>query len=203
MFQLAPLPLTERALNKFGELFTQYLKEAIEKKQYPYGNPQRGVSDKVASGRLLNSINHSVEIDTDGNPTLVLEYIDYFENVNFGRRKEKGRFVRKKGRLVLEGGVPIPALLEWIKVRGLQGRNKKGQFIPRLSFAFAIQQNIFKYGIRKTKIYDEGLDGLLNFVDNPPPGLGDEWQDIFDMIAQDVNVFLDKTITKELPSKIE
>lgn len=190
MFQLAPLPLTERALNKFGELFTQYLKEAIQKQQYPYGNPQRGVSDKVASGRLLNSIKHSVEIDTNGDPLLVIEYIDYFENVNLGRRKEKKK-------------VPINAILDWIRVRGLQGRNKKGRFIPRLSFAFAIQQNIFKYGIRPTKIYDEGIDGLLNFVENPPPGLGDEWQDVFDMIAEDVNQFLDKTITIELPSNIE
>ena len=56
MFQVAPLPLTERALNKFGELFTQYLKEEIKKKQYPYGNPQRGFGDKVASKKLLDSI---------------------------------------------------------------------------------------------------------------------------------------------------
>jgi hypothetical protein len=190
MFQLAPLPLTERALNKFGELFTQYLKDSIEKKQFPYGNPQRGLGDKVASGRLLNSISYDVEIDTNGDPTLVLSYIDYFENVNFGRRKEKKR-------------VPINAILDWIKVRGLQGRNKKGQFIPRLSFAFAIQTNIYKFGIRPSNIYDKGLDGLLDFVENPPPGLGDEWQDVFDMIAEDVNVFLEKTINIELPSKIE
>lgn len=189
MFQVAPTPLTQRALSKFGELFTQYIKEAIEKKQYPYGNPQRGVSDKVASGRLLNSIKYDVEVDANGDPVLVLSYIDYFENVNLGRRKE-----RKK--------VPVSAILDWIKVRGLQGRNKKGQFIPRLSFAFAIQQNIFKYGIRETKIYDEGIDGLLNFVDNPPPGLADEWQDVFDMIAEDINIFLEKTINKEIPSKI-
>lgn len=190
MFQLAPLPLTERALNKFGELFTQYLKEQIEKKQYPYGNPVKGMGDKVATGRLLNSISYDVEIDTNGDPTLVLSYIDYFENVNLGRRPN-----RKK--------VPINAILDWIKVRGLQGRDKKGRFIPRLSFAFAIQTNIYKFGIRPANIYDKGLDGLLDFVDNPPPGLADEWQDVYDMIAEDVNIFLEKTINKELPSKIE
>jgi hypothetical protein len=202
MFQVVPLPLTERALNKFGELFTQYLKEEIEKKQYPYGNPQRGLGDKVASKKLLNSIQYDVEVQ-NGDPTLVLYYIDYFNDVLFGRKKEKGRLVRKKGRLVLEGGVPIPALLDWIKIRGLQGRNKKGQFIPRLSFAFAIQRNIYKFGIRPANIYDGGLNGLLNFVDNPPASLRDEWQDVFDMIAEDVNIFLEKTINREFPSKIE
>ncbi len=190
MFQLNQYPLTQRALGKFGELFTQYIKEEIQKKQYPYGNPIKGMGDKVASGKLLNSIQYDIETDTQGNPVMVLSYIDYFENVNLGRRKE-----RKK--------VPISAILDWIKVRGLQGRNKKGRFIPRLSFAFAIQTNIYKFGIRPANIYDKGLDGLLNFVENPPPGLGDEWQDVFDMIAEDVNVFLESTINKELPSKIE
>jgi hypothetical protein len=190
MFQLAPLPLTERALNKFGELFTQYLKEQIAIRQYPYGNPQRGLGDKVACGRLIDSISYDVEIDTNGDPVLVLSYIDYFENVNWGRRKEKKK-------------VPISAILQWIKCRGLQGRNKKGQFIPRLSFAFAIQTNIYKFGIRPANIYDKGLDGLLDFVENPPPGLGDEWEDVYRMIAEDVNVFLERTINIELPSKIE
>ena len=189
MFQVAPLPLTERALNKFGELFTQYLKEEIEKRQYPYGNPQRGLGDKVACGKLLDSISYDVEVDTNGDPMLVLSYIDYFQNVNWGRRKEKKR-------------VPVSAILDWIKCRGLRGRNTRGQFIPSLSFAFAIQTNIYKFGIRPANIYDKGLDGLLDFVDNPPPGLADEWQDVYDMIAEDVNVFIEKTINIELPSKI-
>jgi hypothetical protein len=190
MFQVAPLPLTERALNKFGELFTQYIKEEIQKKQYPYGNPVKGMGDKVASKKLLDSIQYDVEVDAKGDAVMVLSYIDYFQNVNFGRRAEKKK-------------VPISALLDWIKIRGLQGRNKRGQFIPRLSFAFAIQTNIFKFGIRPANIYDKGLDGLLNFVDNPPAALRDEWGDVFDMIAEDVNRFLEQTINKEFPSKIE
>jgi hypothetical protein len=193
MFQVAPLPLTERALNRFGELFTQYLKEEIEKKQYPYGNPVKDVGDKVASGKLLNSIQYSVDVQ-NGDPTLVISYIDYFNNVLFGRKKE-----RKK--------VPISALLDWIKIRGIRGvkrgKGKGAGRIPNLSLAFAIQTNIYKFGIRPANIYDGGLDGLLNFVDNPPPALRDEWGDVFDMIAEDVNRFLEQTINKEFPSKIE
>jgi hypothetical protein len=47
------------------------------------------------------------------------------------------------------------------------------------------------------------MDGLLDFVDNPPAALRDEWGDVFDMIAEDVNRFLEQTINKEFPSKIE
>ena len=191
MFQQVPLPLTTEALNEYGKLFTGYLKKEIQKKQFPYGNPnQRGLGDKVASGKLLNSIDYEIITDSDGNPTLEISYIDYFENVNLGRRREKKK-------------VPINALLNWIKVRGLKGRNKKGQFIPNLSFAFAIQTNIFKFGIRPSNIYDKGLDGLLDFVDNPPPELAQELQDIYNMIAEDVNNFIEKTITKELSSQTQ
>ena len=189
MFQLANLNYeqTERALKKFGELFTDYIKEGLLKKQFPYGNPERGLGDKVASGKLMKSIDYEVINGNDGSPTLEISYIDYFENVNLGRRPEKKK-------------VPITALLNWIKVRGLKGRNKKGQFIPSLSFAFAIQTNIYKFGIRKANIYDKGLDELFNFIDNPPAELADEWQDVYDMIAEDVNMFLEKTINRELPS---
>jgi hypothetical protein len=188
MFQQVPLPLTTEALEEYGKLFTGYLKKEIQKKQFPYGNPERGLGNKVASGKLLNSIDYEIITDSDGNPTLEISYIDYFENVNLGRRREKKK-------------VPINDLLNWIKVRGLKGRNKKGQFIPNLSFAFAIQTNIFKFGIRPSNIYDKGLDGLLDYVDNPPPELQGELQEIYDMIAQDVNNFVERTITKELVSK--
>jgi hypothetical protein len=196
MFQVAPLPLTERALNKFGELFTQYLKEEIEKPQFPYapgyngGGNQRGFANKVASKKLLNSITYDVAIDTNGDAVLVLSYIDYFDNVNLGRRSK-----RKK--------VPISSILDWIKIRGIEGVNNRGEAMPRLSLAFAIQTNIYKFGIKPANIYDKGLDGLLNFVDNPPAALRDEWQDVFDMIAEDVNRFLEQTINITIPSKIE
>ena len=190
MFQLANLNYeqTERALKKFGELFTDYIKKGLTQKQFPYGNPnERGLGNKVASGKLMNSIGYEIGVGDNGSPILIISYIDYFENVNLGRRPEKKK-------------VPITALLNWIKVRGLKGRNKKGQFIPNLSFAFAIQTNIFKFGIRPANIYDKGLDELFNFIDNPPAELADEWQDVYDMIAEDVNMFLEKTINRELPS---
>ena len=181
--------LTDRALRKFGELFTNYIKEQIASPRFPYGNPQKGVGDKIASGKLYDSIQYDVEIDSNGEPALALYYIDYFKYVNEGRRAEKKR-------------VPISALLEWISIKGIKGRNKKGQFIPKLSFAFAIQENIFKYGIRPTNIYDKGLDGLLDFIDNPPAELQAEWADVFEAMATDVNLFIEKTINIELPSQI-
>jgi hypothetical protein len=198
MFQLAPLPLTERALNRFGELFTQHIKQKLQQSIYPYAPGYNGggtirpgsPGNKVATGRLLNSIDYSVEIDLNGDPTLVLTYLDYFDNVNWGRRPKKKK-------------VPITNILEWIGIRGIAAQNNQGIPISPLSLAFAIQTNIYKFGIKPTNIYDKGLDGLLDFVDNPPPELADEWQDVYDMIAEDVNKFLEQTITVTIPSRIE
>ena len=186
--------LTERALKLVLDEFVKYLKNSIATKRYPYGNPQRGQGDKIASGTLYDSIQGDVEIDADGNPVAVLYYADYFKYVNKGRKKE------------VKNRVPIPALLEWIKIRGIRGRNKKGKFIPNLSLAFAIRTNIFKYGIRKTNIYDIGIENLedmfSNFPNNLPESLRDEGAELFRSIADDINNYFDKQIKIELPSDI-
>jgi hypothetical protein len=92
--------------------------------------------------------------------------------------------------------VPIPAILEWIKIKGIRGRNKKGQFIPRLSFAFAIRQSIFKYGIRPAYIYDKGYNSLEDIFNNPPPELMEAYNDLYAAIENDVANFIESNITE-------
>jgi hypothetical protein len=179
--------LTQEQLNQLGQLFVDYYRERIKDKIYPYGNPnQRGLGNKVASGRLLNSLSAQVKDTQDG---LVLEitYMDYFKYVNLGRRPRKGF-------------VPIRALLEWIRVKGIKGRNKKGRFIKNLSFAFAIQRNIYKYGIRPANVFDKAYDSFEDILENPPIAFRDEYDQLYDAIGRDVENFLEKTINKELSS---
>lgn len=179
--------LTEIELQRLGTLFVNFFKEKLQQKIYPYGNPQRGVGDKVASGQLLNSLTATVMPKTGGGFELVITYMDYFKYVNLGRRPGVGL-------------VPIPALLDWIKVRGIQGRNKKGRFIPSLSLAFAIQKNISKFGIRPTNIYDKAYDSLEALLENPPPEFQDEYNALYEAIGRDVNNFIEQTVDFELMS---
>jgi hypothetical protein len=189
--------LTEKALKLVLDEFVKYLKNSIAERRYPYGNPQRGQGDKIASGTLYDSIQGSVEIDADGNPVAVLSYADYFKYVNKGRKKE----VKK---------VPIPSLLEWIKIRGIRGvkrgKGKGAGGITNLSLAFAIRESIYKYGIRKTNIYTKGVEDLeeifSNFPNNLPDSLRDEGAELFRSIAEDINNYFDKQIKIELPSDI-
>jgi hypothetical protein len=185
--------LTEKALNQLGKLFVDTIKDRIKRKIYPYGNPNaKGTSDKIASGDLYNSISYSVETDKNGDSTIVISYLDYFNYVNRGRRKLAKR-------------VPLDALLAWMKMRGItrfrdeKGRFKKGKM---KSLAFAIQTNIYKFGIRPTNIYDSGIDDMEDyfndFPNNLPPELRGETQEFFRSLEEDINNFIDLTLTKEL-----
>jgi hypothetical protein len=72
---------------------------------------------------------------------------DYFQWVQSGR---------KPGAK----GVPIDSIEQWIRDRKLKGRDKKGKFIKNRNFAFAIQKNIKKFGIRPSNFLDVAVDKL-------------------------------------------
>ena len=83
------------------------------------------------NSNLVKSIEWTVQ-----NGVFVMLANDYYEYVSTGRRPR----ARK---------VPIMALVQWIKDKRLKGRNKKtGRFITNNSLAFAIQNSIYKNGIK-------------------------------------------------------
>jgi hypothetical protein len=132
-------------LEKITPLIQKAFQDALEEKRYPFGfSKYTGMSNKVASGSLKNSI----EVKTKGNTEIDISMNDY------GQWVQSGRAAGKKG-------VPISAIISWIKARGLKGRNKKGRYIKDTSFAFAIQTNIKKFGIKRSDWYDVAIDNLL------------------------------------------
>ena len=182
--------LTEEQLEQLGNMFAAFYRQKIKAKIYPFGNPNvRGVSNKVASGKLLNSIKTKVKETPEG-LMLEVEYMDYFKYVNLGRRKG-GKYV------------PIKALLDWIKIRGIRRRDEKGRFVKgsQLSLAFAIQKNIHKFGIRRTNIYDKAYDSLEDVLMNPPAEFRDDFERLYNAIGNDVENFIINTLNKEIPSK--
>lgn len=130
-------------LNKAAPVIEEVLKKVLEERRYPFGfSKYQGLGDKVASGKLRNSI----QVQSTGDYIEVMAE-DYFKWV------QSGRISGKKG-------VPIEALEKWIKSRGLIGRDKKGRFIKTRSFAFAIQNNIKKFGIRPANFLDTAIERL-------------------------------------------
>lgn len=182
--------LTEEELKDLGQLFIEHYQQVLTQKIYPFGNPNvKGLGNKFASGKLYNSLKANV-VSTPEGFRLELQYADYYKNVNFGRRA---------------GGkkVPIKALMDWIKIRGLRKRDAKGRFVKGgiRSLAFAIQTNIFKFGIRRANIFDKAYDSLEDALENPPAFLRDDFVRLYEAIEQDVENFIMNTITKEIPVK--
>jgi hypothetical protein len=178
--------IADEALEDLGKMFVEMMKKKIQQRIYPYGHPQRGQGNKVASGNLLNSLSSKLVAGQNGQPGyLEVTYANYFEYVNLGRRPGVSR-------------VPIKPLLDWIKIKGIVPRQTKnpnqsqrGRFAKRgknwqLSLAFAIQKNILKYGIRPANIYDKTLESLDEIFTNPPPELAQAYNELYGAIENDV-----------------
>jgi hypothetical protein len=157
-------------LEKIAPIIEDILKKTLEQKRYPFGFAKfKGVGNKVASGKLRDSIQVQVK-KVNENETVIQVLAE-----EYSKWVQSGRLPGKKG-------VPITAIENWIKSRGLQGRDKKGQFIKRRSFAFAIQNNIKKFGIRPSNF----LDVALEMIGNDPKIMeliGDEaYEDLINLI---------------------
>lgn len=216
---------TIEATQEIATLFQVMMKEALLKKIYPYGNPNpSGAGDKVASGNLYNSIQAIVEVDPNGIPVIVLEYLDYYDWVNEGRMPGVKRVptsalinwiqirgiktdenfgtnsiayaINKSRKNKNKKPIPLGILREWVKSKGLRLSEEK----RTLSLAFAIQQNIFRYGIRPAAIYDVGLTSFADTVDNPPPNLSAELEQLYKAMAEDVNLLVENILRNQIPT---
>lgn len=107
-----------------------------------------------ATGDLISSLDYTLNLRGSGF-TLEILMNDYGLFVNTGRKPGKKK-------------VPIQALLEWIKQKGIETNNKKA-----LGIAFAIQKTIQKEGVptrnsrakgKRTEFIDETLDRVDNVI---------------------------------------
>jgi len=106
-------------------------------------------SKLLAKGGLVENIKYQVT------PKNEIEFLvtKYYEYYVAGRKP----FAKK---------VPISALIKWIKryrFKVGKGRDKKGKFISDLSFAFAIQNAIYKKGI---KAKQDPIEQALNIAND-------------------------------------
>lgn len=135
-------------LQKITPIIVETIKKSLKEKRYPFGaGKYRGIGNKVASGKLYNSVSAQIKHNSDGD-AIVISMEDY------------GSFVQS-GRAPGKKGVPVSAIEKWIKSRGLKGRDKKGRFITNKSFAFAIRQNIMKFGIKPANFIDISIEDLM------------------------------------------
>ena len=151
--------------DKIAQIVVDNLKEALEEKRYKFGNPPRPtrLGNKIASGKLQDSISATTSQDA-----ISIKMENYGQWVQSGRRKG-------------EKGVPISALLRWIKDRRIKSKD-----LTDRQLAFAIQRNIKKFGIRPSNWFDVAID---NMFDDP------RFIDVFETtVADEIDMKLEKVI---------
>jgi hypothetical protein len=220
--------LTDRELQRFGTLLVNLIKKKLKEKIYPYGNPnQKGKGNKYASGQLYNSLTATVIPGQNDNPSeLVITYQDYFKYVNEGRpagakkvpifsllqwikirglklslqaeRKGLAYAINRNREKKNKHKLPLDVLTGWIEDKNIRRSADQNN----MSLAFAIQQSIYRYGIRPVNIYDKALQDFPNVMDNLPVNLPQELKAEFELlinaVAEDVNQFIDRSIDKEI-----
>ena len=131
-------------LESIKPIVEQIVKDTLLERRYEYGFPAKGVSNKKATGGLVNSIK-VVQIKENNTDILRVEMKD--PNYKF---VEEGR---AKGKYV-----PIKAILKWMAQRGIGIRNEKGQFVKddaaRTAAAFRISNSIRVNGIRASRFIE-------------------------------------------------
>lgn len=127
-----------------------------------------GMAPKIASSALIDSI--SVSYDA-GNKSLQVEMLDYWKFVNDGRRP--GKYA------------PFDSIMNWISQKGLKGRDKKGRFITKESFAWGINTNIKKFGIAPTFFADNAEAKVTQeFEERIGEALNQDYENYFSSIIE-------------------
>lgn len=93
----------------------------------------------LQDSRIIDSIDYKVQV-----PYIQIEIADYAKYIEHGRLP--GKYV------------PIKPLIDWIKRKGIQGRNKKGRFISVNSLVFAISASIKRRGIKARPFIKKAID---------------------------------------------
>ena len=136
-------------LEAIAPILEDIIRQSLYEKRYQFGFANyRGVGNKVASGTLARSVQ---VVTKQSNDVTVLQVL----------MEEYGQWVQS-GRMAGKGFVPVGSLMKWIKQRGLKGRDKKGRYMTDKSFAYAIQKNINKFGIRPANFLDVSIEKIMN-----------------------------------------
>jgi hypothetical protein len=165
--------MEEDLVRYWGELWVKELKKQLETKKFAYApgfkgqRGQSGISDKIASGGLRDSI----EARFPGSGIIELYMFSYWRYVNDGVPPSSK--YPKKGYISGGGTSPfISSLMEWLNNRfGITGDEALGR-------AFAIRQNIWKFGVAPSYFYSDAVEALI-------PKMEEEFgESYFDILEQ-------------------
>jgi hypothetical protein len=143
--------------DEFENILNEYALAVVERAQSNLRIKRRvrgKTVNRVASGRLLNSLYYNLKIRYN-KPT-----IDFtVSNDEAGKYADVIEFGRRPGARM----PPVKPIEDWIRIKRLKLRNRQGEFIKSTesnikSAAFAIAKSIGKNGIEGINYYQEAIN---------------------------------------------
>jgi len=151
--------MVKDALNKFGKSVVKQSRTQLTKKK------------KNASKKLYESIDYNLKVSKNSFE-LSFEMEDYGQFINDGVKgteenhtKSGGlklgskKFAYKKG---IKNKPSYKHFVPWVKRKGIQPRNKKGQFSTRIGLAVAISWSVWRKGHKTTNFFTRPFDLAFN-----------------------------------------
>jgi len=141
----------ERYLQSYGEYIVRQAGKVLKKRKQ--------------SGHLLSTLDYTVYKDSKGRRTIRFFSAPYGEFIEKGVRGTEGRrtYINMQGQRrnspykYTNKMPPVDTLAQWVKAKGMKGRDAKGKFISHRSLAFAIAKKIQKKGIKATSHYTQPI----------------------------------------------
>lgn len=146
---------------------------------------------KRATGTLFDQISFNIE-KTKDNIKGVISFgkaEDYWIFVDQGVKGAGG--FKGSGRMRGEGSKfkftnkmpPIRSIIQWTKIKGIRGRDKKGRFISDRSLGFLIARSIYQRGLQRTRFITKPYEEMQR----------DLAEDIQQAVTQDINAVDNET----------
>jgi hypothetical protein len=153
-------------LEKIAPIIEEIVKESLSEKVYLYGRYQKGLTSRVASGNLRNSIKAVVKGNKQGVQIIQVQAFNQPLSNTYAYWLAEGRKPNGSG-----GFANIGAIEEWIKnKKSFKIRDyKTGKFLPKnekniKNTAFVVARSIGRFGYQnKPKNFVEiSYDKILN-----------------------------------------
>ena len=175
----------EEVLSSFGSKLIEKARANLNKK------------DKRAKGTLFDQMSYDIE-KTNTGVKFVMNFgsaEDYWIFVDEGVQGAGG--FKGSGKKRGQGSPfkftnkqpPLSAIIPWIKIKGIKGRDKKGRFITDKSLGFLIARSIKQKGLERTRFISKPYDDMID----------DLKQDLTTAMAED----MDNSLTIKEQPKLE
>ena len=148
---------TREALNNFGKFVVQQARARLTK-----GN-------KNVNKKLYNSLEYK-PFNKDGSIGVEFYMEKYGKFQDQGVKGTKSNYIENKNSpFSYRSNMPPPkAFKDFIKRKGIKGRDKKGRFITNQSLQFLIARSVFNKGIRASMFFTKPFNQAMK---NLPPEL--------------------------------